>query len=367
MKEYVESMTAQINTTDFGDANARSGEAQSRWFDTALITTNSEHKREVFVRKSFKEIQERELKWGLIFAPKFKWKHELLSIDESGQSTVTTQTIGEYGTWSHLLKYEDCFVVGNLTKAELSIWRNNAKLFVAKQKILQNKSYFAEGAKGNYNRNVRLENHMLYFIDTNCDIIQYNLKELLSLDETARENYQPTVTKGPFETLCVCDNRMSTLTKEGLLKANNGSEDELTVDLSKLECMDLGIAAGGLGTQFGTLETLAGYFVVASYDPTKKQRIFSVLTPKLTLQTALSLDSVSVVQNMLLFEKNRLLHIVAAINHSFVDILVVNGDKIHVIQTVKVSSYNLAGVCWLKENAEVLVLGCEATLKSIRL
>ena len=91
-------------------------------------------------------------------------------------------------------------------KADLTY---EALVYVSKEKIREYAAYYVDGDHMNWNRNVQLEGDMLYFIDTNCDIIQYNLKELLSLDETARVVYKPQRHIGPFEELCVSQNQIT--------------------------------------------------------------------------------------------------------------------------------------------------------------
>ena len=213
---------------------------------------------------------------------------------------------------------------------------------------------------------------MLYFIDTNCDIIQYNLNELLSLDGTLNQNYvQKPKTVGPFEDLCVAprdstkphhstDNPLivTTLTKTGVLSQTHNPAKQNDLKTHK---------SGELGTQFGTIETLGGYYVVASYDPTKSAKAYSVFADRLDCLASLAVPcDKAMVQNMLLFERQRTLHILSANEGYYVDLLVFNGDKVHLIETHTVNSTHIWGIVWKTQNREALVCDATGTLKSIK-
>lgn len=208
------------------------------------------------------------------------------------------------------------------------------------------------GHSFNSNRNVQLEGDMLYFIDTNSNIVIFDLKKLLDMPLEDRKSYQPS--KGPSgknEDFCVLNGNVSTLTIDGLVASGGHSID---------------LQAASLGTHFSTIETLAGYFVVASYDTVKKWKVFTVLDTALRRVADCAVKGTEMVQNMLLVVRRSTLHVLAAGNWQTVDHLLFNGDTLKVVEQYRVSDSYVFGINWLKGNEEVIVGGCKS-LKALRL
>ena len=194
---------------------------------------------------------------------------------------------------------------------------------------------------------------MLYFIDTNSNIVIFDLKKLLDMPLECRNSYE--YLKGPsgdFEDFCVDNGQISTLTMAGEFVSGGKKAD---------------LKAKGLGNQFSTIETLAGYFVVASYDTANKCKVFAVLNSDLVAVATLTVAGDYMVQNMLLFVRDRTLHILSARNRHRVDHLLFNGDAIQLLNTFETNSDYTMGVAWLKEGEQAIVCGDTNTLKTIKL
>ena len=273
-----------------------------------------------------------------------------------------------------LLTYKDgeyfiSFMNGN-TPMIISKASPNGIVFTSKEKIRSNPAYYGgtvayHSAGGhNWNRNVKLVGDTVYFIDTNCQLVEYDLSKLLGLPEAERANFAGKITKGgfSFEELCVdSEHRVTVVSKEGLLSHLTKEDNSVKVDVSKL-------ASGKLGTQYGAVETLNGCVAVASFCPNTKLRAYSVFDANLKLLAFANTKAPNayLVKNMLLFVKKDMLHILAAADPHEADLLVFDGNQtLHFVHTLKLPSH-VYGVVWLKEGEEALICGY-GTLKSIKL
>ena len=268
-----------------------------------------------------------------------------MSLDRTGKSAPYDIDPSDKTAEMHsVLIYGEYLLSFLLDNGPLCISKLGKNVYKGAHQIKKGKCRFRYNGN-NTNRNVQLEGDMLYFIDTNCHVVQYDLKELLSLDEKSRSAYQPTVhSKAKFEDFCVFERRISTLTKDGLLTDSDGRSKDLKT-----------LANGSLGQYFLTLETLAGYYVVASYTASNSN-VYSVLSAELELLAFHSVAGASN-QNVLLYSKNRLLHILGGCDADTVDLLVYNDKRIELVKSFKVSDHFLNGLVWLKPNEEALVLG----------
>ena len=225
----------------------------------------------------------------------------------------------------------------------------------------------ARGRKGssvyssnNFNRNVQLECDNLYFIDTNCHVVQYDLKQLLSTDGSINPNYKPTFHRGPFEDFSVCaqDSSIATLSSEGILLVAQRPTKQ--VDLKTLE-------TGQLGDKYGTIETLGGYYVVASYSSTNKTNSYSVFSSQLVFHASLSTKDKydgGTVHAMLLYQRPGGIHILSILERCIIEHHLFASKKVHLITQEKVSGTVLLGLVWRVESKEALVMGDDALLKS---
>ena len=253
-----------------------------------------------------------------------------------------------------LLNYKGHLISFDYGSAKMHISRDGQTLYTSavkfKRKITDGHTKTHDW---NSNRNVQLEGDMLYFIDTSSNIVIFDLKKLLDMPLECRNSYEPL--KGPtgqFEDFCVDKGQISTLTMAGEI-ASGGKQANLKEK--------------GLGTQFSTIETLAGYFVVASYDTAKKCKVFAVLNSDLVALATLTVAGEYMVQNMLLFVKDSTLHILSARNRHRVDHLLFNGDAIHLLNTFETNSSYTMGVVWLTDGEQAIVCGDTNTLKTIKL
>lgn len=215
-----------------------------------------------------------------------------------------------------------------------------------------------DGHKYNTNRNVQLEGDMLYFIDTNSNIVIFDLKKLLDIPKESRNKYTQQTLTGPFEHFCVENGHVATITIEGAITSKG-----------KI------IQSIGLGAHFSAIETLAGYFVVASYNTSTGSKVLSVYSTDLLKLAQCTLEGKYPIHNILLFIREGSLHVLAADNYDQVDHFVFNHDSIHIVQIfedVVVGSGRIGGgsscygLVWSKPSEEAILMGVR-TLKRIKL
>lgn len=205
----------------------------------------------------------------------------------------------------NLLSYKEHFL-SFMVAGPLVISKDKITLFTSKQKLRKNPAHcYCSGSNFNWNRNVRLTGDRLYFIDENSQLAVFDLATILSQTEQMRTSFEPRIIKGSFlfEEFCLdAKENIVALSANGLVARI--PESGIQLDLSKSEY-------GQLGTQFGAIETLAGYIVVGSYCPTTTLRAFAVLDPSLKLLSFVknSAQSSHRVQNMLLFVRQGMLHV----------------------------------------------------------
>ena len=287
-----------------------------------------------------------------------KTSYHSMIVDKTGKSAPYDIDPSDKTTYVlNLCAYGDYLISFLADDGPLRISKNGVNVYTSKtHKLKQGKCKHYQNSY-NTNRNVQLEGDMLYFIDKNCHVVQYNLKELLSLDEKNRDTYQPAIIHkaGACEDFCVFEGKLTTLTKEGILTDSQGH----SVDLKTLE-------SGKLGQHFLTLETLAGFYVVASFT-SSNMKVYSVLSAKLELLACHSSASAYPNQNMLLFVKNKLLHILGCCDGCIVDVLVFNDKRLELLKSHTVSNDLLNGLVWLKPNQQALVVGSGPVLKRINL
>ena len=355
----IQQLTDNANKTtvnDFADAKARSG-SSSYIYTCVPVKSKQSGLLEVFLQK---------------LSGDYGSGHHTCAVDSNGVSRAyDVDPSDKTSLMLTLLAYRDYFLFFPSNHSyKLTVQRIDAKpaaqpLFRSPHAIRPNKAVYKSGNSSNYNRNVQLEGDMLYFIDTNCHVVQYNLKELLSSDGTVNPNYQPTVHKIVCEDLCVSpdNSTITVITEDGLLsQVTNPSR---IVDLKTLE-------SGKLGTQYGTIETLGGYYVVASYNDATQSIVYSVFSAQLEfLSFAAKPSANQMVQNMLLYQRQDTLHILAANEANAVDLLLFNDTtgkvKVHLIQSLAVSSSYLRGLVWRVESQEALLCGTPGVLKSLKL
>ena len=331
---------------DFGDTEARSG---GSWISAAVALPN-------FVNQQIDVIIH---KYGGTHSGGF---HSVL-VPNNGKSALTQIHEKDRSEHiAHLFAYKE-YLLSCIRNGPLVISKNKVSVFTSKQTIRPNPAYYTNANNCNWNRNMKLEGHKLYFIDTSLKLIVFDLSKLLSVDNKQREAFAPQIIEGSFgfEEFCV-DGRgnLTVLSKDGLLA--RVPEDTHSIDLCKQHYAQL-------GTQFGALETLVGYVVVGAYCHNSKQRAYTILSETLKPMAFVNTTATKSyrVQNMLLFVKQNLLHILSCAEYYEADLLVYNGNKVHLVQTMTVNGHSLCGVVWLKKDEEALILGYSGTLKSIKL
>ena len=352
----IQQLTDNANKTtvnDFADAKARSNNGTYGIYSAVAVKSKHSGLLEVFLQKCSGD-------YGSV--------NHTCAVDSNGVSRAYDVDPSDKNSYMRtLLAYSDYFLFFPHNHSyKFTVQRIDAKaaappLFRSPHAIRESKAVH-KVYKCNFNRNVQLEGDMLYFIDTNCHVVQYDLKQLLSSDGTVNPNYAPTIHQTVCEDFCVSPNKFKivVITKDGLLSQTN---KPLKVDLKTLE-------SGKLGTQYGTIETLGGYYVVASYNAATQSVAYSVFSAQLEfLAFAAKPSANQMVQNMLLYVRHDTLHILAANEINAVDVLLFNdtANKVHLIQSFAVGSTYLNGLVWRVESQEALLCGRPGILKTLKL
>lgn len=350
----IQQLTDNANKTtmaDFADANARSG---SYIYTAAVVKSKHSGLLEMFLQKSFQH-------------------HYTCAVDSNGISRAYDVDPSDKTSFRlSLLAYRAYFLYFPHNHSfKFTVQRIGAQsaaqpLFRSPHAIRLAKSSYKVHTN-NTNRNVQLEGDNLYFIDTNCHVVQYDLKQLLSSDGTVNPNYQPIIYVVTCEDFCISPKGLAitVITKDGILSQIHNPS--LKVDLKTLEF-------GKLGTRYGTIETLEGYFVVASYNDATQCICYSVFSAQLKFLAFVAKPSANqMFQNMLLYQRQNTLHILAANEKDTVDVLLFNDTvdkvKVHLIRSFSVTgSMYIFGLVWLVESQEALLFsGRPAILKSLKL
>ena len=338
-----------LEFTSFGDKAALSGSDNSTRTAAARINPNDGELDTLIVTKIYGD---------------HGGSYHSMSLDRTGKSAPYDIDPSDKTNAMHSVLIYGEYLLSFLLNGPLCISKLGKNVYKGAHQINEDKCKHTHNGNNN-NRNVQLEGDMLYFIDTNCHVVQYDLKELLSPQGTVNPNYKPTVHKTVCEDLCVSPNNaaITVITSNGQLsQLHNPSH---TVDLQKLE-------SGKLGTQYGTIETLGGYYVVASYNTATASIVYSVFSAQLAfLAFAAKHSPNQMVQNMLLYQRQDTLHILAANESNAVDILLFNDTKdklkVHLIQSIAVGSHYLFGLVWRVESQEALLCGNPGVLKTLKL
>lgn len=224
---------------------------------------------------------------------------------------------------------------------------------VFKSKLTVRATYPFGHHKLNYNRNIALSNSQVGFLCDKQNMVVYNLKNLIASPGAC----DPVVTEGPFEDFCISEEGHTfTLTEKGKLRSSATVNVIDRFDRKK-------------DYQYTAIEAYEDNVIISCFSPEQEKRDYILYNQELSKITNLVVPGYdnSHVHNMLLYEKDKLVYVLATTSFSYIDLILLNVDEMDLIESRSAMKAQIHGLVWKARGQEALIYGPGPMLKLIKL
>jgi hypothetical protein len=279
-----------------------------------------------------------------------------LLVDSSGKSQplVVDKTKSSESV-CHFLEYEKYIISFNY-KGKFTITENGTRVFESSESF---RGKYSFGHNINYSRSVSLVGANLFFLDTSCDLIEYDLATLLAAKDKSQIRGKK-VADGELEDFCIRgDKAIFTVTAEGKFgHVGPGNKVLKSIEVDPVT----------RGTQFTAIESLGTTIVSCGFSPNKNKKHYFLLNQDLKEISYCQVNAIhGGVHNMIISEKDKHHHILASNAFITVDWLVVAHNVITWIDSMEVTKFEIYGLIWMVPGEQALVYGEKGLLSSFKL